>query len=438
MAEKIPNIAPLDYQYTFIEKKDIPSKYTLYSIDYRKDEVESFGVLFFHRLLRKNFGDPSVIKIYTPKLDSILPENCDYYFATKDGGLTLTSDVPLNINEIDLESAIRGAELREWEYYVRTKHNDVILIKTEQCHFMLSIYHVLFGDITEPNQKKKEEGEAFVDSLLREANRQLKGGQLYNLKAEFEKGDNIKHYLLHNVFLENYRTAVFLLQTSVEGEKEISENKLKYDASDPLVRVSKEKMKHIEHYLSIQGAYYSSSIMYFFMAFEGFINLLYHTFLRDEYRSEYEDISRRLDLEQKILFLPALCYGFKDELINDSNFLETFKQLKNFRNALIHAKMSDALSSVTFIEQGFVYSRPVTRKKDDMFPDHKVYLTLQNAVDFGKKIESQLEHIKSKMDDEHRELVDNFFMKDQYIHFRKDENNFRIVGRMENNDSPKV
>ncbi len=438
MPEKIPNIAPLSFQYPIIEIEDIPREHTLCPIDYRKDEVDSFDVLFFHRLLRKNYGDPSEFVYDVSKLGSIFPENSDYHFALREGNPRLISDAPLTFDQEELSTALRKGEWREWKYYVRTKHGDVILIQTERCHSEVSIHHVLRKNTKEPNQKTVDEGKKFIDSLLREADRQLKGGQLYNLKADFEKEEGVSLYLLHNVFLENYLTAVFLLQASVEGEEHLREKIIEFDASDSLVQASKEKMKHIEHFQSIKGAYYSSSIMYFFMAFEGFINLLYHAFLRDEYRSQNEDINRRFDLEQKLLFLPALCYGFRDELVIDSDFLENFKKLKNFRNSLIHAKISDALYSGAFVEQGFVYSRKVTKKKGDAFPAHKLELNVQDAIDFSKRIESMLNHIKGKMDDEHRELVQGCFMESQFIGFRRDGNKLRLVKGKESNDSSEV
>lgn len=430
MAEKIPNIAPLNYQYAFVSREDIAKPHNLYRIDYKTDEVNKLEVLFIHRLLQKSFGDPSEVEYDRGKLDSILPEGCKYSVDIIDGKVAFRSDIHLNINRSELESALITS-LLEWKYYIRTKHNEILLIQSERYHSQLSIYHVLPQHIKEPSQKTKEEGEAFIEALLREANRQLKGGQLFNLKAEFEKGDNVKHYLLHNVYLENYRTAIFLLQASVKGEQEIRDSELEYDAADPEVRASDEKMEHIKKYQSVRGVYFAASILYFLMAFEGFINLLYHAFLKDEYREEWENISRRLDLEQKLLFMPALCYGFKDELIGNSDFLETFKQLKNFRNALIHAKISDSLLAASFIEQGFFYTSRITKQKEDAFPDHKIYLDVESVINFNKKVDSLIDNIKNKMDSEHREIVENYFMKKQLIGFWKEKGKISLSRKRE-------
>jgi len=115
--------------------------------------------------------------------------------------------------------------------------------------------------------------------------------------------------------------------------------------------------------------------------------------------------------------MPALCDGFKDELIKSNDFLQKFKQLKNFRNTLIHGKISDALFAITFVEQKFFYSRSLTKPKDGVFPAHKVYLKIDDVINFAEKVEMLLDHIKEKMDDEHRELVETYFMKEQMIRY---------------------
>jgi len=431
MNEKIPNIAPLYYQYAFIPGKDVAKPHNLYRIDYKTDEVDKLEVLFIHRLLQKSFGDPSEIECDGRKLDAILPEGCKYSVNIKDGKLIFQPDIHLNINRSELEEALIASQLLEWKYYIRTKHNDILLIQSERVHTQLSIYHVLPNNLKEPNQKTKEEGAVFIDALLREANRQLKGGQLFNLKAEFEKRENVKHYLLHNVYYENYMTALFLLQASIKGEQEIRDGELEHDAADPEVRASGEKMEQIKKYQSVRGVYFAASILFVFMAFEGLINLLYHAFLKDEYREELENISRRLDLEQKLLFMPALCYGFKDELIGNADFLDTFKQLKNLRNALMHAKISDSLVSASFIEQGFFYSSPITKQKEDAFPDHKLDLDGESVIYFHKKVNSLIDNIKDKMDSEHRQMVDDYFMKKQFISFWNDKGKISLTKNRE-------
>ena len=106
--------------------------------------------------------------------------------------------------------------------------------------------------------------------------------------------------------------------------------------------------------------------------------------------------------------------------------MQIFKQLKNFRNALIHGKISDALFSVSFIEQGFFYSSSIAKQREDAFPPHKVYLDIESVINFAKKVDSLLEDIKNRLDDEHRLLVETLFMKEQFISFLKEKDKLRL------------
>jgi hypothetical protein len=76
---KIPSIAPLHYKYPSIAAEDMPeveeviltqngvkfipsTKFTLFPITFKTEEIEAFEVLFFHRLLKRNYGYPSNIE----------------------------------------------------------------------------------------------------------------------------------------------------------------------------------------------------------------------------------------------------------------------------------------------------------------------------------------------------------------------------------------
>lgn len=427
MAKKVTSIAPLAYQYIFLSQEEIPDKCNLYPINYKEDELNEYDVLFVHRLLRKNYGDPSAVEFDKTELESILPPGTPYSIEVVGHGRRLITDRILNISHSEIENALLKTELTEWTYYVRNTRNHIFLITTDKLHTKVSIHHVLPSKAIKPNKETKAEGEKFVEALLREAYRQLKGGQLYNIKKEFEDGQNIKFYILHNVYLENYLSALFMLNTSIKGEKEIRDTYLQYDMLSPEVRKSKKKTKNIQNYQSILGLYFASSISFFFMAFEGFINLIYHIFLKDEYRNESEHFNRRLDLEQKLLLMPALCYGFKGELIKSAEFLSIFKELKDFRNTLFHSKISDALSIALFAEQTFLYSQRITKNKDSMFPDHKMHLDIDQVMNFKEKVDLLIEHIKNVMDDKHKKLVEKHLMKSNFISLWKDNDKIRLT-----------
>ena len=171
--------------------KFIPStKFTLFPITFRNEEIEAFEVLFFHRLLKRNYGYPSDIEWKEIKRETQEDENLIHIKATGIG--------------------------KEWKYYVRTPSGGIIRIGTEKLHSVLKIFHVLPEGVSDPNEKQIKEGEKFVSDLLMEATR-LKG-QILNPRKEFEEGEGTQLYLLDNVFRRNYGSAELMLEDADEYE----------------------------------------------------------------------------------------------------------------------------------------------------------------------------------------------------------------------------
>jgi hypothetical protein len=276
----IPSIAPLHYQYMLLSKDDLPGQYKLIPINFKTKEIEEYEVLFFHRLMKKNYGDPSEIEWEEDSIQKL------------DDGRVMAIG-------------------REWKYYLRTHTGGIIQVGTEDVHTRLMIYHVLPDNLNEPSQKLINESEKFVNDLLREAQR-LKG-QILNIKKEFENNEKIKLSLLDNVFLTNYRSAELMLEFAEENEQNLKDEFLSYDAHYSL---DPEQKAHIDKFMPALGMYYAASISYFFMSLEGFINIFYCVFLKDELRSEFfkeQKLNERLDINTKVLLMPSLCNGFKSK-----------------------------------------------------------------------------------------------------------------------------
>jgi len=224
----MPSIAPLHYQYLLLPKGDIPERYKLFPITFKIEEIEKFEVLFFHRLMKKNYGEPSEIELEPDSIKTL-----------EDGRVMAIG--------------------REWKYYVRTHSGGIIRVGTEDFHTRLKIYHVVPENLAEPSKKLIEEGEKFINDLLREAQR-LKG-QILNIKKEFESDDEeIKLYLLDNVFLTNYRSAELMLEYAEDNEEELQYEFLRFDAR---FQLNPEQEAHINKFMPALGMYYAASISYF-------------------------------------------------------------------------------------------------------------------------------------------------------------------------------
>lgn len=123
------------------------------------------------------------------------------------------------------------------------------------------IYYVLPHNLNSRREQLVGEGEKFVNALLSEANR-LKG-QLLNIRKEFENKENIQLSFLNNVFLNNYRSAELMLESSEKNEQFIKDEYLRYD---PRGVLNPEQMAHLDKFMPALGMYYAASISYFFMS----------------------------------------------------------------------------------------------------------------------------------------------------------------------------
>ena len=49
-------------RYTLLEREDIPPDYRLVPIPFKKDEIEKFDIMLFHRIMKENYGQPSEVE----------------------------------------------------------------------------------------------------------------------------------------------------------------------------------------------------------------------------------------------------------------------------------------------------------------------------------------------------------------------------------------
>ncbi len=407
---KIPSIAPLHYKYRSIAEEDMPevenaildekgvkfipsTRFTLFPITFKNEEIEAFEVLFFHRLLKRNYGYPSVMEWEEIKRETQEYENLTHIKATGIG--------------------------KEWRYYVRTPSGGIIRIGTEKLHSVLKILHVLPEGISEPNEKQIKEGERFVADLLIEATR-LKG-QILNPRKEFEEGEVTHLYLLDNVFRRNYGSAELMLEDADEYEDTNFAEYKKYLQSIYDMQEDSEKNAYIDKYLAGLGMFYRSIIIHYFLAFEGFVNLLYHAFLKKELQGQ--NMEQRLDIEMKVLLMPGLCNGFRNEMLSpESEIFRNFKQLRNYRNEIFHSKIVDSLKHVAFVQDGFFYTVHMEReKKGSLFPPAGKTLQKEDALKVKSLVDNLIGEILNNMNDESSELVKKFILTGLTVPFWKDD-----------------
>jgi len=265
--------------------------------------------------------------------------------------------------------------------------------------------------------------------LLTEAVR-LKG-QILNPRKEFEEQEGLQLYLLDNVFKRYYGSVELMLEDADEYENTILAEFRRYmpyvyekeDVGGGVVRRIKDPKKdaYIDKHLVGLGMFYRSIVIHYFMALEGFVNLLYHAFLKKELRDQ--NLEQRLDIEMKLLFMPTLCNGFKTQLFDsESEVFADFKQLRNYRNEMFHSKITDSLKGVQFLQDGFLYNVDMEkRKKGSLFPPAVETLRNEDVLKVKGIVDKLIEEILNKMDEESSKLVKEYIMKAIALPFWRDD-----------------
>ncbi len=159
---------------------------------------------------------------------------------------------------------------------------------------------------------------------------------------------------------------------------------------------------------------YFSAIIYFFMALEGFINLLYRLFLKPEFADQkFERSVWRSDLDLRILHLPVYCKGFTNADISpDSKVYNEWLSIRTFRNDLIHANITNENESIVTVEDTFVFNyNPLFHIKcrDKIkFHTHPFYITKEDVMAIMEKVEIIVSGIIEQMDDEIKPWVESW------------------------------
>jgi len=414
-------------QYPAIDKTDIPDNYGVNAIDYRKDEIEKYHVIFWHRLLRSLYQEP--LEIEYEFLNNSSGRRADIQKASfrktqeKDNGEAIGIDKAL---ALEIETGKIKPFPVSWKYLVWLPSGGIVEFGTRDQNTIFYIAQIILSKSGEKNSS--EEVKKLIDLILEEANRL--SGQLFNPTKDFEKQEGIRTYLLFNVYLSNYRSAKTMFDIAESQEAALAREFLRYDARTSDL-YDKEKRKYIDQHILICGMFYCSAITYFFMALEGFVNLVFHAFLKNNFRDEELRTNQRLDLEQKLRFMPSLCNGFNENSESPSPNISGFKKLKKYRNSLFHSNIEDSLKSLCFVEDGFVYTYDMDRYKDRFLPAHKINLTIKDVIEVKSIVDEIVNSILESMNQATRKVTEAYILEKPCIPFQVLATGDLVVGESE-------
>ncbi len=421
---KIPN---LKNQYPLFAPPDKNIFFTPFPLE--EGKLKGYDVIHFYRILKKIYGTPSIIELnnYSSSLPTnryqLIKSNNDYeyrIFIKHPDRITdeLIQNISLDIKQSFLRDSI------DWKYLIAATGEDIFYIASKTYSTEMDIGIPFLGDLVNVNNqitvsRKTKIINSFINRLVEEIDRL--GKQLLDPLKEIEEGKPIGMYAAINVYLANYHSGDLMLSAAEKNEKYLRKKSLKYDARLNEVLLDKQKSRYIHKYMLSSGMYYASAISYFFMALEGFVNLIYHALLIQRLRDRDFNLEQRFDLDQKIRLIPSLCNGFKGKYIDPkSAHFEDFKKLKNFRNSFFHSKIEDSVKIVLLIEDMFRYN--VEMDKKNRYPLLKMNLTREDVLAVKRIVRQIINEIISKANVETKRWIKKSLLKDHLIHFYKDEN----------------
>lgn len=406
-------------QYPALHGSDVPTLYKTKTINTKQKDIKEYDVVLWHRLLRNIYQEPLELEIECELLikgqtigtaERVVLRRLEEKSKWQILNVTnVTEETALKIQSKEI--TLNPINWINWKYFIRLPSGGIVEIGTKD---RLTVFYIAY--IVRSGQQKNDSDEAkqFISLLLDEANRLRK--QLFNPIKEFEKAEGIKSYALSNVYLSNYVSAKFMQKIALSQEENLQAEFLRYDARTELH--DQEKSEYIEQYMLACGMYFYSAIMYFFMALEGFINIVFHAFLKKDLRNRDLNIEQRFDIEQKLKLMPALCSGFKEEYVGaTSEIYSNFLKLKKYRNSIFHSKVEESLKILAFIEDGFVYRVDLSKYKEQFLPSHKIKLTDRDVLEVKRIVDEIINMVLNSMTESTKDLTEKYILNSSLIPF---------------------
>ena len=408
--------------YPLILSDKVPKVYESQIISYKTKEINEYHLGIWHRFLVKFYGQATEIDSFLCKAKDhhpILNENsrcqtvCEATFRYFENSKIIF----LNVNSENLQKYADGLltiepVFRDWRYFFELPSASIISIGSKDNH--TAIYISLVNPDDSNKKGINEEVKKFIYTFLEEMKKQ--NNNLLNPKKMFNE-KKVFCYTLWNVYLSNYSSAEHIIQMADREEKKIDDDLHKFSNKSVMLEEG-DASAHTESALLVCGVFYSSAISYLFMALEGFINIIFHCFVKQDINDL--DMERGLNIEQKIRLMPHLCEGFTNDF-NEvaSETYKKFLKLKNYRNQLFHSKIEDSLHTVQDYYQCFFYNYQMDEYKNNFLPSYKMKLTQNDVLQVKKIVDKMIEDIFNAMDKTTQNFTKKHILNSSAIPFMK-------------------
>ena len=204
------------------------------------------------------------------------------------------------------------------------------------------------------------------------------------------------HRSFVNIYYQNFQAGKDILELTEEWVSEIEESRIDYLSQGQWGEASNIHRKG--------SILYVSAIVFYLMALEGFVNLLYKFLLKPKFNHrDYERAVWRADFDLRILNLPVYCRGFKKaDITPEDDCYKLWLKIRPFRNNLLHANITEENEFTVTFEDWFHFQyNPLLhlkRQKKKKIHTQQLYIRKKHALQIEEIVDQIVTTIINKLD----------------------------------------
>ena len=183
-------------QYPEIANIHIPKLYSVKAVDYRRDEIEKYHIIFWYRLLKSIYETPTEIECDLYKNINERKTKIKTVSVRKIQG-EYSLEVSDAVSEEEIKAGIIAPFPTSWKYFISLPSDGIIELCSMEFNTNFRIAQVILPESS--INDSSVEAKKLIDRLLQEANRV--GKNLFNPIKEFDEQKNISQYMIFNLYL---------------------------------------------------------------------------------------------------------------------------------------------------------------------------------------------------------------------------------------------
>ncbi|MFC1223057.1 hypothetical protein ACFE6N_04565 [Pedobacter sp. BG31] len=254
----------------------------------------------------------------------------------------------------------------QWQYLFRYKDFYIEIGDWKLLSTSIRVYH-------------DQDDRVSAESIARQIEKLILTAVDRHKKAVSSRIKNCDHKLLENSFVTYYQTAENLLEVS--------------KGIDDLILARLGSQHNIFDLWHKRDDLHRSAFLMYLSAFEGFLNITYELYLKNELRTDRlkEKLSREL-IDIKLQLLPVYCDGFTISIIdqNDERY-KNYLKLVNLRNDFVHAKLNKSLERYIVDEDGYTFI--IENEHRGELPNNISHLTHEHVLLAKKYIDDMVDMV---------------------------------------------